>query len=314
MAFQVSLEERDRIGEELRQLANDLEKRVDERTAEVLGAKELAETALETLRQAQERLVQAEKMASLGNLVAGVAHELNTPLGNMLMVSTTLQAHIADFNNHVRQGTLQRSILDNFLNESLSATNILTREAEHAAELIGNFKQVAIDQSSLRRRKFDLGTVVKETLSSLHNKLKNTVINIEIDIPSGIIMDNHPGPIEQILTNFILNSLLHGFDEGQPGSIRIEARAQNGQLYFVYEDSGHGMNEESAKHAFDPFFTTKFGQGGSGLGLYIVYNLVTTVLMGRLTLSTGPGAGTRFDLNCPLDTPADVSSAALVKS
>jgi signal transduction histidine kinase len=290
LAFQTSLEERDRIGEELRQLASDLEQRVERRTAE--------------LRQMQLSLVQAEKMASLGNLVAGVAHELNTPIGNTLMVATSLEAQIREMTGQVGAGDLRRSALEKFLSESLQAANIMAREAGRAAELVGNFKQIAVDQSSLRRRRFDFATLVRETLSSLNNKLKHAPVAVEVDIPEGIELDNHPGPIEQILSNFVINSLVHAFDEGQAGVIRIAARANNGQMEFSFEDNGRGMSDDTAKHAFDPFFTTKFGQGGSGLGLYIVYNLVTGALNGTMTLVTRPGAGTRFELRFPLDAPA----------
>jgi len=272
---------------------------------ELRRAKDLAEKTLDELRRTQISLVQAEKMASLGSLVAGVAHELNTPLGNMLMVASTLEGRLGDFTAQVKSGALQRSVLDKFLEDNLLAARMLAHEAEHAAELIGNFKQIAVDQSSLRRRTFDLATVVRETLSSLHNKLKKTPISVDLDIPDGIIMDNHPGPIEQILTNFIINSLTHAFDDGEKGVIRIKARAEGDRLALIYEDDGHGMSDDVAKHAFDPFFTTKFGQGGSGLGLYIVFNLATGVLNGTLHLTTRPGSGTRFDLSFPLNAPAD---------
>jgi len=255
------------------------------------------------LRLAIDHLVASEKLASLGQLVAGVAHELNTPLGNMLTVSTTLDTRIKQFAGQVNSGTLQRSSLDRFLADCSSAAGILTRGAEHAAELIGNFKQIAVDQSSLRCRSFDFAAVVRETLSTLHNRLKKTAISVGVDIPDGIILDNYPGPIEQILTNLIINSQVHAFDEGQKGDIRIGAQARDGHLHMSYEDDGRGMSEEVAKRVFDPFFTTKFGQGGSGLGLSIVHSLVTGVLHGTLRMTTHPGAGTRFDLSFPLDAP-----------
>ncbi|PKU26544.1 ATP-binding protein [Telmatospirillum siberiense] len=293
-AFQKSLAEQDRIGEELRQLAASLERRVEERTAE------LAKTN-ENLRLAMDHLVNAEKLAALGQLVAGVAHELNTPLGNILTVATTLRTRAETFAERIRSGSIQRSVLDNFVAENLEATRILIRGAESAAGMIGNFKQVAVDQGSFGQRRFQLAAIVQEMLSSLHNKLKNTGISVKIDIPDDILLDNHPGPIEQILINFITNSILHAFDAEHTGTITITARAEDGDLTLTYQDDGKGMSEETARRAFDPFFTTKFGQGGSGLGLYIVYNLVTGALNGNLRMSSHPGAGTRFDLSFPLD-------------
>jgi signal transduction histidine kinase len=294
MAFQNSLEDRDRIGEDLRQLAESLERRVEERTVE------LARTN-ENLRLAMDHLVATEKLASLGQLVAGVAHELNTPIGNILTVASTLQTRVDAFSARIRAGSIQRSVLDTFVTESLTATGMLVRAAETAAEMIRTFKQVAVDQGSFGRRRFDLAVTVRELLSSMRNKLKKSLISIDLDIPDGLILDNHPGPIEQILTNFIMNSLLHAFDEGQSGTIQVTARRQGDDLALTYRDNGRGMPEETARHAFDPFFTTKFGQGGSGLGLYIVHNLVTGVLSGTVRMTTAPGAGTRFDLLFPLD-------------
>jgi signal transduction histidine kinase len=255
-----------------------------------------------------DHLLATEKLASLGGLVAGVAHELNTPLGNMLMVASTLEERVTGFSAQAHSGRLRRSDLDDFLTESLPATSLLTRETQRAAELVSHFKQIATDQSSLRRRRFDLAAVVRDTLFSLHNKLKKTAITVETDIPDELILDNYPGPIEQILTNFIVNSLVHAFDDGQKGVIRITARTKDERLYLTYEDNGRGMSEEVAKRVFDPFFTTKFGQGGSGLGLSIVYNLVAGVLGGSLRMTTKAGAGARFDLIFPLDAPSASST------
>jgi C4-dicarboxylate-specific signal transduction histidine kinase len=269
--------------------------------------RDLAKTN-EDLHRAMDHLLSTEKLASLGKLVAGVAHELNTPLGNMMLVATTLEDGISEFSSQARSGSLRRSDLDGFLTESLTAMSLLTRETHRAAELVGNFKQIAVDQSSLRRRRFDLATIVRETLSSLHNRLKKTAVTVEIDIPDGIVLDNFPGPIEQILTNFTVNSLVHAFDDGEKGVIRISAREKDGRLILNHEDNGRGMSEEVAKQIFDPFFTTKFGQGGSGLGLSIVYNLVTGVLEGTLHVATRPGAGTRFELSFPLDAPSVASA------
>jgi signal transduction histidine kinase len=273
-----------------------LERRIEERTAEL-------ERSNAELRLAMDHLVTTEKQASLGRLVAGVAHELNTPLGNLLTVATSHEARVAGFAEKASHGPMLKSVFEEFLTDSLAATRMLARSAERAAEMISNFKQVAVDQSSLRRRRFDLLTIVQETLLTLHNQLKRTPIEVEIDIPEGIVLDNFPGPIEQILTNFINNSLLHAFEPDQPGRLVIRGRVKGNHLHLTYEDNGRGMSEDVAKRAFDPFFTTKFGQGGSGLGLNIVYNLATGLLNGNVRLFTKPGKGTRFELDFPMVAP-----------
>jgi signal transduction histidine kinase len=292
--------ETEKANQELRFNQSRIEMLVEERTAELAKANE-------ELRKAMDHLVLVEKLASLGRLVAGMSHELNTPLGNMLMVATTLESRLGAFADQVHSGALQRSVLDGFIEDSLSATRILTRGATYAADLVASFKRVSIDQSSFCRRRFDLAEVVRETLTALQSRLKKTAIEVETDIPEGIVLDNFPGPLEQVLTNLVMNSLLHAFGAEGKGRIRIVARGQGGVLSMIYEDNGRGMSASIAKHAFDPFFTTKLGEGGSGLGLYIVYNLVTVLLNGSVSLTTKPGAGVRFAIAFPLQALAGSS-------
>ena len=294
-----------RANEELRRNQSRIEIKVEDRTAELAKANQ-------DLRKAMDHLVLVEKLASLGRLVAGMSHELNTPLGNMLMVATTLESRLNAFADQVRTGKVQRSVLDGFLEDSLSATRILTRGATYAADLIASFKRVAIDQTSFCRRRFNLAEVVRETLASLQSRLKKTAIEIVTDVPEEISLDNFPGPIEQILINLVMNSLLHAFAANGQGQIRIAALTKGGVLSMIYEDNGCGMTEEVAKRAFDPFFTTRLGDGGSGLGLYIVYNLVTVLLNGSVQLTTQPGAGVRFDFSFPADSLSDNASGGLL--
>ena len=289
----VDISERKTAEAQTRQLTAELEQRV------VLRTRELA-TANDDLKRAMGQLVQTEKLASLGNLVAGVAHELNTPLGNMLTVATTLHQCVLEFDASVASGGLRRSVLADFVNRSLEATRLLERSAERASELISHFKQVAVDQTSVRRRKFDLAKVVEETLFTLRPTLGKMTHQLVTDIAPGIVMDSYPGPLEQVLINFVTNSLVHGFEGRSHGTMHIQAYQAGDRLILVYRDDGAGMAAAAVSHAFDPFFTTRLGKGGSGLGLYIVYNMVTAVLGGRIELRSQPQAGVEFVISLPL--------------
>lgn len=293
----LDISERKRAEHEVQQLNEGLEAKVSERTA-ALGK------ANEELRLAMKQLVQTEKLASLGSLVAGVAHELNTPLGNILTVATTLRARTEDFSALLTSGEgLRRSSITDFTKGCLDAATIVERNATRAADLIGSFKEVAVDQTSMRRRQFDLGEVIDEILSALQPTLRRTAHKVSVEVPSGIQLDSYPGPLEQVLSNLIMNSLLHGFEHTPQGNICIQATASASQVVLHYTDDGSGMNKSVIQQAFDPFFTTKLGKGGSGLGLYIVYNLVTAVLGGTITLRSKPEAGVEFELVLPVAAP-----------
>lgn len=295
-----------------------LEDQVRERTKELEAAlhenekinralqreKDEQKVLIARLERATSQLVQSEKLASLGSLVAGVAHELNTPLGNSLMVASALAGKVDEFAGRVAAGTLRKQALLDFVEQCRDAAALLQRNSQRAADLIGNFKQVAVDQTSMRRRSFDLRQALDEVLSALQPKLRHTRHGLQVSVPSGIVLDSYPGPIEQIITNLFANSLLHGFEGDTVGTIRIGAEVVAGeQVALTYSDDGVGIGETVAKRVFDPFFTTKLGSGGSGLGLYIVYNLTTAVLGGSIKLSSAPGQGARFELLLPLVAP-----------
>ncbi|NMG32301.1 sensor histidine kinase, partial [Aromatoleum evansii] len=259
----------------------------------------------ERLRQAQEQLVQAEKLASLGSLVAGVAHELNTPIGNSVTVASTLRAHAHEFVRQVEAGeALRRNALLDFIAQCRDAADLVEKNLRRAADLIGNFKQVAVDQTSMRRRSFDLRQALDEVLSTLQPKLKHTRHRLEVAVERGIVLDSFPGPLAQIVTNLVTNSLMHAFEGIEAGVIRIEAAPTgDDRIALTYADNGAGIPEALTKRVFEPFFTTKLGGGGSGLGLYIVFNLVTGVLGGTIALSGSPGQGARFDMLLPRVAP-----------
>ena len=283
--------------EDLQRLAETLENRVAERTREL-------EAANASLSQAMEQLVQREKLASLGNLVAGVAHELNTPIGNALTVSTALNDIHREFAAELANGTMRRSALDRFVAENTEATALIERNLQRASSLISHFKQVAVDQASMRRRAFDLAALVEDVLSTLSPRLKRSPHRVELDIPAGLVLESYPGPLEQVLTNLIENSLVHAFASGQAGVMRIAAEAAGSRIQLRYADDGQGIPAALRHRVFDPFFTTRLGQGGSGLGLYLVYNLVHGRLGGTIQLQDGAGPGACFIVDLPVVAPA----------
>jgi len=283
--------ERKRAEAELARHREHLEDLVAERTAE--------------LRQAMNQLVQSEKLAALGHLVAGVAHELNTPLGNARVIASTLGEHLREFAAAAESGSLRRSQLETFLDRGWEAVDLLERNAARAADLIGHFKQVAVDQTSARRRRFSLRQTVEELLATLQPQFKRTAHRIELDIPPDITLDSYPGPLEQVIANLVGNSLTHGFAGIEAGVIHIRAALlDTDRVQLDYADDGIGIPEPILHRIFEPFFTTRLGQGGSGLGLYIVYNLVTGVLGGAVHAERAPGGGATFTLILPRIAPA----------
>nr|WP_315849444.1 ATP-binding protein [uncultured Rhodoferax sp.] len=285
-----------RYEENILQLNATLEHRVQERTQELSAT-------LAQLTAAQGELVRAEKMSALGSLVAGIAHELNTPIGNSLTVASTLQDHANSFSNGMAQG-LTRSRLEEFVGNTRQGAGILMRGLQHAAELVSSFKQVAVDQTSLNRRSFDLQATVSEILLTLGPTIRKSNHQVECDIAEGIVMDSYPGPLGQVLTNLINNALLHAFEGIERGTVQVNASLmEDGTVRLLVIDNGTGIPQAHLPRVFDPFFTTKLGQGGSGLGLNIVYNLVTKSLGGTVHVASSPGHGATFSMVLPRMAP-----------
>ncbi len=272
--------------------------------AALAQAKREAEQTLEELRNTQESLIQSEKMAALGGLVAGVAHEINTPIGITLSSSTYLDAETAKISSRYHAGELSGDELESYFDTARQSARLMTVNSQRAAELVHSFKQVAVDQSGGERRDFDLKTYIEEILLSLQPKLKKTPVRVELDCPAGMIVDSFPGALSQCLTNFIVNSLTHAFDPQQAGHIAIRASLmEDDRVELVYADDGKGIPPEHQSKVFEPFFTTRRGKGGSGLGLHIVYNIVHQTLKGDLKMASEPGLGVIFTITFPRILP-----------
>ncbi len=266
-----------------------LEIRVEERT------KELKDNLYE-LKETQNQLVQTEKMASLGGLVAGVAHEINTPVGISLTAITHLHEEVKLLQKLYKEENMSEEEFEYFLKKSLELTLLIENNLGKTANLVKSFKQVAVDQTSEENRKFNLKEYVTEILMSLHSEIKKTKIVILIDIDKNILINSNPGAFSQIITNLVLNSLIHGYDKGAKGEIKIEAFLEKNRLVLIYSDDGKGLNSESKIKIFDPFFTTNREHGGSGLGMNIVYNVVTQKLHGSIDIVDEVKNGVMFKI------------------
>ena len=292
------------VEQEIRDINQQLEQRVLARTEKLEEANREIAQALASVQSMQAELVRSEKMAALGSLVAGIAHELNTPIGNSVTVGSTLQYQIATLFDAFKQGVVRRSGLQEFLESASHGTEILMRSLSRADQLISSFKRVAVDQSSDLRRKFDLQTVLGEVCLTLEPMYKNTPYQLALEVSSNVEMDSFPGAIGQLITNFVSNSLQHGFEGRSSGQMQLEAHMNaNDQVVINFTDDGVGMAEEVRKRVFDPFFTTKLGQGGSGLGMNIAYNIVKEILGGTIGIAATPKTGVQITVVIPTTAP-----------
>jgi signal transduction histidine kinase len=256
--------------------------------------------ALTQLQEAQTELVRQEKLASLGQMVAGVAHEINTPLGICVTATSHLVQELKLTKEELAAGEMTEESLNGFFDVVDQSLRIMTTNTQRAAALVRSFKQVAVDQSSDNIRNFNLCKYVGEILLSLQPKLKGRPVKVAIDCPADLEVDSFPGAVSQILTNMVVNSLVHGFERDQPGNITIRARLEDEDtVAFEYGDDGAGMDADTLSKLFDPFFTTKRGSGGSGLGAHILYNLVTGSLGGSLHVESSPGKGLQYFVRFP---------------
>jgi signal transduction histidine kinase len=299
-------EARDEIGAMARAVEVFRKNAIAKRDAEdeLRASKERAESALLELNTAQRNLIDAERLAALGGLVAGVAHEVNNPIGISLTVASSLARRADMFDAELRSGTsLRRSQLEQFVQTCRDAAQQLVSNLYRAGDLIQSFKQVAVDRSHAERRQFNLGESTDQIVASLRPVLKRSPISISVDVPEGLIIDGYPGSYGQILTNLFLNAANHAFPDGKSGTISIAAKLRaNDDIEIIFADNGAGMTPDVQRQAFDPFFTTRRNEGGTGLGLHIVYNLVTQQLGGHMMLESRLGQGTTFRIIMPRAT------------
>ncbi len=303
-----------RAFEDLRGHASTLEDQVAQRTAELTSANNELTLALANLKTAQRELVESEKLASLGRLVAGVAHELNTPLGNAMTVVSALGDRWAKLDQMLADNTpMRRSQLEELVKDTRRGQDILQRNVQKAADLVRDFKQVAIDQTTDSRRNFELSQVIEDVLVMVEPSFKHTPFKIETDLSQDLEMSSYPGALGQVLTNLLMNALVHGFEGRDHGVVRVACRpAEHDQVELIVEDDGRGMDASTVRKIFDPFFTTKLGKGGSGLGMHIVHNIVTNVLGGQIEVQSTPDKGSRMTMLMPRSAPLRSNAEELV--
>nr|WP_274610495.1 PAS-domain containing protein [Rhodospirillum rubrum] len=255
-------------------------------------------------KRAQDALLVSEKMASLGQLVAGIAHEINTPIGTGVTAASLLAEKTQSLTQAVEAGALRRSQLDGYLHIARESSRFILSNLTRAAELIQSFKQVAVDQATDESRLFTVRDYLEEILVSLQPRLKRTPHTMTLECPGDLTMYGPPGALFRVITNLVINSLMHGLEEGAtalPGHMVLRVRHEKDTdcVVFHYHDTGRGIPEKNLKRVFDPFFTTRRGEGGTGLGLHIVYNLVTQTLGGTLAVHSPPGQGATFLIKVP---------------
>lgn len=274
------------------------------------------ENSVEELQRAQKQLVEAEKLAALGGLVAGVAHEINTPVGVGVTAISFLQDKTKRMLELNETGALTTELFNNYLHSATEAAATIFTNLKRAAELVRNFKQVAVDQSSETHRLFNVKEYIDGTLLSLRYHTKRTGHTITVNCPADLVIDSYPGVFAQIITNMLLNSLTHGFEDIEKGQVTIEIKPFPDHIHFRFIDNGRGMDKETVRRIFEPFFTTKRGEGGTGLGMHIVYNVVTRTLGGKILCTSSPGRGAAFDILIPLKPGhkplRDMDSAAAI--
>lgn len=289
---------------QMQQLNVELEAEVDQRTRinnDLIHA-------MQELKSTQDQLVESEKLASLGGMVAGVAHEINTPLGVGITAASILKAHTDKVIDKIAAGEIDEKTFGKYATLANEAVNMLESNLNRAADLVKSFKQIAVDQSSSIRRTYNFAKVISEVTTSLHPKLRGTKLEVQVECPEDLVQYGNPGAVTQILTNFVMNSILHAYDEKEPGVLNISVAQNEDRIQLKFADDGKGMTEEQASKVFEPFFTTRRGSGGTGLGMHIVHNLVRVDMNGTIKVVSTPGFGTQFTIDMPLLQEPEVSA------
>ncbi len=296
------ISERHRIEQEVRLLNQELEERVRARTYELEEVNTELSRSLEKLKSTQDHLVRTEILASLGGMVAGVAHEINTPVGICVTAASFLEEQAHQYHRRYNEGVLTRKDFESFLDEALESSTLMLNNLSRAADLVSSFKQLAVDQTSDQRRHINLKSYIEELLISLQSYFHHTSHKFKLICPVDINIESYPGAIAQIINNLINNSMIHGFESIDGGLITIEVTCDQDNIQLHYSDNGIGISKENQAYIFDPFFTTKRNQGGSGLGLNIIYNLITNKLGGKIRFTSEELQNTHFYISLPVLT------------
>lgn len=268
-----------------------------------LKTEQLAEVD-QSLAQVRVEYEKAYPLATMAAVVPAVAHDLNTPVGNIGIAASTIRGKLEEFRALRLQGSLRQADLDALLGSVGEGMRIIETANTRVADLVHSLKQMSVDQATHRRRRFELGELVAEVVTTLSPALRKRGVQVAVEVPAGLQMDSYPGPLGQVLTNLLQNALVHAFAGREAGTVRISAaRAASASIALKVEDDGVGMSGEVLARIFEPFFTTKAGQGGSGIGMTFSKRLVEESLGGKIVAESSPGAGTRFSLHLPEVAP-----------
>jgi len=292
---------------ELNQLNQQLENRIEERTSDLKNINQELTSAMSELKLAQKKLFEADKMASLGRVVAGVAHEINTPIGVILTALSSLEDEIETINLQITENKISKDNLQEFMNYSAEVCKLSLTNIQRAAHLIDSFKQVAVDQEKESIESFLVGSCIENSLLNIKSRFKDKVITYKIDCDMGLEIMSYQSAFMQIINNLATNSCIHGFEHQTEGVINIHCYKRDDQLILKYDDNGKGLTEDGKKNIFEPFYTTNRGKGGSGLGSHLVYNLVTQLLQGDIIIDPEITQGLGFTINVPLTKRSDKS-------
>jgi Signal transduction histidine kinase len=263
-------------------------------------AKILAAEALENPKKTEQKLILSEKSVALTNLVAGIAHEINTPIGICITAISYLQEKNRELNSIYKSGEMKKSEFERYLNSITEITNSTLSNLSKASNLIKNFKMVAVNQANEEKRIFNIKEYIDDVILTLIPELKKRKYEIKLNCQDNLLINSYPGTLSQIITNLVMNSLIHGYDEGDKVALSFAVTKEDNHILFQYADDGKGINKEIQDKIFDAFFTTKGGNGSSGLGLHIVYNLVTQTLGGTISCESNEGIGTVFTITIPI--------------
>jgi len=299
--FNTMQESFNHMGQELAKNQQELESRVEQRTLELSQSNQELSTALDDLKTTQNQLVETEKMAALGGLVAGVAHEINTPIGVGVTAASHLDVRNEAFRHKFENEGLTKSELEKYIQKTQESSDIILQNLARAAELIRSFKQIAVDQSQDNHRSINVKNYVEEILLTLKPIFKKTRHQFEIIAADNIMIYCNPGQFSQVISNLFINAIKHAYNEGDAGIIRLEIEQMPQKVTFHFSDNGKGISEQDLAHIFTPFFTTARQSGGSGLGLSTVFNVITQNMGGTIRCESTEGQGTHFYFDIATD-------------